>query len=115
MSSPAPNAIVTSVNNGVQCIFAPELTATMTGSFLPIGTLIANPVHLIFDNQGTVPVAISVDGGTTTWHTFPAGEAIALDMRANHGLAANFSPKIGTVFSGNGASGTFSISYTYAS
>ena len=93
---------------------APELTATMTGSFVPIGTLLYNPVQIIFDNQGTTSVAISDDGGTTTWRTFPAGEALVLDMRGNHGIAANFSFAPGTTFSGNGASGTFSISYTYA-
>ena len=86
----------------------------MTGSFVKIGTLIANPVHIIFDNQGTVAVAISVDGGTTTWRTFPGGEALVLDMRGNHGMAANYTFPLGTTFSGNGASGTFSISYTYA-
>lgn len=91
-----------------------ELSASMTGSWVPIGTLVANPVHLIFDNQGTASVAISVDGGTTTWRTFPSGEAIILDMRNQQGLADNFSFRIGTTFSGNGASGTFSISYTYA-
>jgi hypothetical protein len=86
----------------------------MTGSFATIGTLLYNPVQIIFDNQGTVPVAISADGGTTTWRTFPAGEALVLDMRGNHGIAANFTFDVGTTFSGNGASGTFSISYTYA-
>lgn len=103
-----------STNNSEKGAFAAELSATMTGSFVSIGTLLHPPVHLIFDNQSTVAVAISVDGGTTTWRTFPSGEAIMLDLRANHGLAANFSFAIGTVFSGNGASGTFSISYTYA-
>ena len=91
-----------------------ELAASMTGSWVTIGTLLQNPVQLIFDNQGTAAVAISDDGGTTTWRTFPAGEAIVLDMRGNHGIAANYTFPIGTVFSGNGASGTFSISYTYA-
>lgn len=95
-------------------VCAPELTASMTGSFTSIGTLNFNPVIIIFDNQGTVPVAISTDGGTTTWHTFPAGEAIVLDLRAAHGMAPNGTFKVGTAFSGNGASGTFSISYIYA-
>lgn len=103
-----------SINNSQRCISAPELTASMTGSFTGIGTLLYNPVIIIFDNQGTVPVAISTDGGTTTWRTFPAGEALVLDLRAAHGLAPNFTFDVGTTFSGNGASGTFSISYLYA-
>jgi len=107
------------VNNSVKCIFGVEKTAVMTGSTIPIGTTPAftvNPVHLIFDNQGTVPIAIYVDGTDAPhlWRTFPAGEALILDLRGNHGIAANFTPSIGTTFYGNGASGTFSISYTYA-
>lgn len=90
-----------------------ELTATMTGAFTLIGILLFNPVIIIFDNQGTVPVAISTDG-VTTWRTFPAGEALVLDMRGNHGNAPNFTFSVGTSFYGDGASGTFSISYVYA-
>jgi hypothetical protein len=95
-----------------------ELTATMTGSWVQIGgtsgALTQNPVQIIFDNQGTVNIAISTDGGTTTWRTFTGGEAIILDMRANHGNAPDFTFPKGTAFFGNGASGTFSISYVYA-
>ena len=87
----------------------------MTGSFTLIGTLLYNPVIIIFDNQSTTAsVAISTDGGTTTWRTFPAGEALILDLRAAHGLAPNYTFAIGTSFYGNGAAGTFSISYVYA-
>ncbi len=104
-----------SINNSQRGAFATELTATMTGSFTSIGTLLFNPVIIIFDNQGTVPIAISVNGGTSTWRTFPAGEAIILDLRAAHGLASNYTFDVGTTFSGNGAAGSvFSISYTYA-
>ena len=89
---------------------APELIETMTGSNLLIGTLLETPVKLILDNQSTVSVVISIsyDGGSSfiQWHTFPAGEAIILD----DDLYAF--PK-GTSFYGNGASGDFSISYTY--
>lgn len=102
-----------SINISQRAGFPAELSAAMTGSFTVIGTLAFNPVLIIFDNQGSVPIAISVDG-VTTWRTFPAGEAIILDMRGNHGNAPNFSMDLGTTFYGNGASGTFSISYLYA-
>lgn len=80
-----------------------ELAATMTGSTIIIGTLPVIPILIIFDNQGTVPVSIYVNGAAAPWRTFPAGEALTLDV---------VFPK-GTTFSGNGASGTFSISYLY--
>ena len=102
------------VNNSQYALCAPELLATMDGSDVVIGTLLYQPVHLIFDNQGTASVAISTDGGVTTWRTFPGGEALVLDMRGNKGMAGNFTFHVGTTFSGNGASGNFSISYTYA-
>lgn len=102
------------INNSQVAKFATELTNTMTGSFVPIGILLFNPVIIIFDNQGTVPIAISVDGGTTTWRTFPGGEALILDLRAASGIAPNYTFDVGTTFYGNGASGVFSISYTYA-
>lgn len=102
------------INTSQRAGFAAELTAVMTGSFVKIGTLTQSPVQMIFDNQGSASVAISVDGGTTTWRTFPAGEALVLDMRGNHGIAANFTADVGTTFHGNGASGTFSISYLFA-
>lgn len=94
--------------------FAAELTTTMTGSWKIIGTVTKSPVIIIFDNQSTVSIMISIDGGTTTWRTFPSGEAVLLDLRANHGIAPNYSIDQGTTFYGNGASGTFSISYVYA-
>lgn len=103
-----------SINNSQRAGFATELSAVMTGSFVKIGSLTQNPVQIIFDNQGTASIAISIDGGTTTWRTFPAGEALVLDMRGNHGVAPNFTMDIGTTFYGNGTSGTFSISYLYA-
>lgn len=103
-----------SINNSQRGQFASELLETMTGSFLLIGSLEHEPVIIIFDNQSTVSIAISIDGGTTTWKTFPAGEALVLDLRAAHGLAPNFTFDVGTSFYGNGASGDFSISYIYA-
>ncbi len=100
------------INNSQRAVAAPELIGTMTGSSVLIGTLIASPVIIVFDNLGTVNVQISIDD--VAWKTFPGGEAIVLDMRANHGLAPNFTFDAGTSFSGNGASGDFSISYLYA-
>lgn len=104
------------INNSQVCLFATELSATMSGSAVLIGTLTTNPVQLVFDNQGTASVAIYVNGtaASNLWRTFPGGEALVLDMRANSGVAQNYTPQIGTTFFGNGASGTFSISYTYA-
>lgn len=103
-----------SVNNSQRAGFATELLATMTGSAVLIGTLTANPVIIIFDNQGTVPVAISLSATGPTWKTFKAGQALVLDLRAAHGFAPNYTFDIGTSFYGNGASGNFSISYIYA-
>ncbi len=93
--------------------FPNELSAVMTGSQVKIGTLTHAPAILIFDNQGTVNVAIGIDG-VNTWRTFTAGETLILDLRCQQGKAANFTVDIGTSFYGNGASGTFSISYIYA-
>ena len=102
------------INNSQRAGFAEELIATMTGSAVLIGTLDFNPVIIIFDNMGSVAVEISVDGGSTTWKTFPAGEALVLDLRAASGVAPNYTFDVGTTFYGTGASGDFSISYIYA-
>lgn len=89
---------------------AEELIETMTGSNVLIGTLLHNPVKLIFDNQGedSVVIYISYDGGTTLiqWHTFPGGEAIIVDDDL-------YTLSKGAQFYGNGAAGDFSISYFY--
>jgi len=101
-----------SINNSQRAIAAPELIATMTGSNVVIGTLIASPTIIIFDNQGSASVVITIND--IQWKTFPAGEALVLDMRGNHGIAPNYTFDTGTTFTGNGASGDFSISYLYA-
>lgn len=91
-----------------QSLPAPELIETMTGSNVLIGELLYAPVKLIFDNQSTVSVVISLDAGDglVQWKTFTAGEALVLD-----GDLYIF-PK-GTKIYGNGALGDFSVSYTY--
>jgi hypothetical protein len=90
-------------------------SAGLTGSADLIGTLLHNPVHIVFDNQSTVAISIG-NKEDEVWHTFPAGEALVLDMRANHGIADNYTFRQGMSFFATGAAGTgdFSISYTYA-
>jgi hypothetical protein len=104
------------INNSQNALCGTELSAVMTGSNVLIGVLPVSPAIIIFDNQGTVSVKIYVNGTADTqlWRTFPAGEAIVLDLRAAHAVAPNFAFAQGTSFYGNGASGTFSISYVYA-
>jgi hypothetical protein len=109
------------INNSVLAIAAPELSITMNGSFQQLqvngvpSAFIEAPVIVIFDNQSTTSTgAVSFDGGTTTWKTFTAGEALVLDMRANHGQAANFTFPKGTAVYVNGTAGNFSVSYVYA-
>lgn len=102
-----------SINNSQRCKPATELIAAMTGSNALIGTLTESPVIIIFDNQSTSSVVISIN--TVVWKTFPAGEALVLDLRGNHGLAQNFTFDVGTSFFGNGAAtGSFSIAYVFA-
>ena len=105
-----------SINNSQRGIFPNELLETMTGATVLIGTLLYNPVIIIFDNIGDVAVEISVNDstGATVWKTFPAGEALVLDLRDKAHLAANFTFDLGTAFYGTGASGDFSISYIAA-
>jgi ABC-type maltose transport system permease subunit len=91
---------------------APEQIVAMTGLNIFIATLTHIPVKLILDNQSTAPVvlSISLDSGETMiqWKTFAASEAIILDDDF-------YTFPKGTQFYGNGAaSGSFSISYTYA-
>lgn len=104
------------INTSQRGAFATELSAVMSGGNVTIGTLTQSPVIIIFDNQGTASVQVFVNGTTAAqlWRTFPAGEALVLDCRSQSGAAPNYTFDVGTTFIGNGASGTFSISYTYA-
>ena len=90
---------------------ATELTAVMTGASVLIGTFLQTPIKIFFDNLGTAQVVLSVsyDGGATKtqFKTFSPGEAMTMDD--DHWTF----PK-GMSFYGVGASGTFSIAYTYA-
>lgn len=106
------------INTSQRVGWPTELTASMDGSTDLIGTLLFNPVLIIFDNQSTAPVAISVNDSTggTVWKTFSSGEALVMDWRDKAHLAANFTADIGTTFYGTGttATGSFKISYVYA-
>ncbi len=103
------------INNSAVAVGAPELATTMNGSFKLVGTFVEAPVIIIFDNQSTTSTAaVSFDGGVTTWKTFVAGEALVLDMRANLGVAPNFTFQKGSPVYVNGTGGTFSVSYVYA-
>jgi len=101
-----------SVNISSRGDFAPELIATMTGSPVVLGSLQFNPVVIYFDNLGTGNAVLSVNG--VQWKTFAGGSAIAHDCRSNHGIANNYTFDVGTTFTVTGASGDFSIAYTYA-
>lgn len=101
-----------SINNSARALPGIELIATMTGSPVQIGVFLHPPVHVIFDNLSNVAVVVSING--VQWKTFGAGTAVALDMRANHGLAENYAFSAGDVITGDGASGEFSVAYTYA-
>jgi hypothetical protein len=99
-----------------------RLSTTFNGTYLAITTpggqasLTEVPTVIVFDNQTDVEVPISVDG-INVWKTFSAGEAFVLDLRANHGIAANYTIDFGTTFYTNaavGTTGSFRISIIYA-
>lgn len=82
-----------------------KVTAPFSGSNQALGTpLDARPAMVLLDNASDVEVAFLVDG--VTWKTFPAGEAMVLDMNANTGNAPSFSVGQGTQFAVNGTAGT---------
>lgn len=94
-----------------------SLAATsFNGAAQNIGTaLTENPVIIVWDNQTDVAVPLLANG--VLWHTFEAGEAILEDMRANIGIASNYTIDEGTQFSTTasvGTTGSFRISIQYA-
>ena len=97
--------------NNQRVNFPNELSAVMTGSLIEIGSLQDNAFWITFDNTGSVEVAIHVNGNADPWRTFPAGEAIVIDIDTNRGSAPSRLFDKGTTFHGNGASGTFRIAY----
>lgn len=97
---------MTHLQNNARTLPAPELKATMTGTWVLIGTLIAPPHKIVFDNLGSATVTISFDEGATNWKTFAAGSALVLDE--DFGTLSQ-----GYRIWGNGASGDFSVAYTY--
>lgn len=105
------------VNNSQRAETGIELATTvLTGGADLIGTLLNNPVMIIFDNQSSQSIQILRNQTTDVWRTFPAGEALVLDMRAAHGIASNYTFSIGDTFYAKGSAGAavFSISYLYA-
>jgi len=101
--------------------FSPErarLESTFNGTFQTLGSVLdINPAIMIIDNQTLVSVALSVDG-VNVWKTFSPGEGLVLDLRGNHGIAANYTVDLNTQFYVNGAAGagtdSFRISILYA-
>lgn len=93
-----------------------RLATTFNGAFQTIGSaLTVNPFIIIFDNQTDVSVPVSVDG-VNIWKTFAPSQALVLDLRANHGIAQNYTIGIGTQFTTNasvGTTGSMFISVNY--
>jgi len=108
------------LNSNVAQTMGFDIERTVSGPFtssfqLLGGPLTVNPVIMIFDNQSTVAVILSVDG-VNAWKTFSPGEALTIDCRSNHGLAANYTAPLGTQFYvfGTAGAGKFSLAITYA-
>lgn len=89
---------------------------TFNASFQTLGSVLGfSPVIAVIDNQCDVAVEFSLNG-TSTWKTFASGQALVLDLRANHGKAYDFTIPVGTQLYVKGAAGTgsFRVSITYA-
>lgn len=92
---------------------------TVTGPFTGVAQNLGTPltyaaVQMVIDNQSTVSVQFVVDGAV--WKTFPAGEALVLDLRGNAAHAPTFTADAHTQFQviATGGTGLFSLAITYA-
>ena len=102
---------------GARVVFDTERTIAgpFTGVAQNLGTPTSgSPVLMVIDNQSTVAVQLSVNGAV--WKTFPAGEALVLDLRANASHAPTFVVDANTQFQviGSGGAGNFSLAILYA-
>lgn len=107
----------TNPNIGARVVFDVERTVSgaFTGVAQNLGTpLTSSAVLIIFDNQSTVAIQVVVN--SVTWKTFPAGEALVLDLRGNAAHASTFAVDANTQFQviGTGGTGSFSMSVLYA-
>lgn len=92
-----------------------SVTGPFTGVAQNLGTPLEFPAIIAtFDNQSTVSVVVGVNG--VSWKTFVAGEAMVLDLRANHGNAPTYAIDANTQFTATGTAGTgsFRLSINYA-
>ena len=88
-----------------------SVAGAFTGSFQVVGSALDSiPNILIFDNQSTVPLQVSLDG-TNVWKTFSVGSALVVDFASDQLLVA-----IGTQIyvKGTGGTGSFYVSIVYA-
>jgi hypothetical protein len=93
-----------------------SITAPFSGVAQLLGTLVDEPVVIIFKNQSTVPVFLADNSGATNGTTMAVNEIILIDCRANKGQASNGGFPIGTSFFVTGTAGTgfFKVSIIYA-
>ncbi len=108
-----------SSNPGIGARVGFDTERTVTGPFTGIaqnlGSVLAYPaLMMVIDNQSTVAVQFVVNGAV--WKTFPAGEALVLDLRANAAHAPTFAADANTQFQiiGTGGTGIFSLAIIYA-
>jgi hypothetical protein len=102
---------------GARVVF--DVERTVTGAFTGVAQNLGTPltsaaVLIIFDNQSTVAIQVVVNA--VTWKTFPAGEALVLDLRTNAAHAPTYAVDANTQFQviGTGGTGLFSMSVLYA-
>lgn len=92
---------------------------TVSGPFTGVAQNLGTPLDFpavvaLFDNQSTVAVQVVIDG--RVWKTFPAGEALVLDLRGNAAHAPTFAADAHSQFQiiGTGGTGLFSLAIVYA-